>query len=430
MRRTDTLSPRGSALVAAASAVASFAPFGPGKYEASTARADGGASHSDGGTNGAPNIGEPSSQPPYGNTGWSHLRRRFSDVEVLKRLVDLLSHLDCFWLAQDLCSGDSARVQSSFRVVSTMALLLLVLWLAVVPSSADKPWRASSVGLLLIASLTMNLVAAPMASLLPFLCMPLLDLADTRAAALPYSTVRQMSFLCAMLLMLTMEECGLSTRLALLILSHTGHKINSILALVIGVAVAMTCLLDAFSVTVLMMSTVECIVDEIYFHIIQANLSTDVYDANRHRCPGSPVTTGSMQPHRTGDSTEHVSYFAYRRNLFNEYGTYVLDERNTLFKAMMAAVVYGSNIGSGGTSRGSQQGYYLLHFLRQTYKEATTLNYFTWTAYSAPSVVASAVFLWWHLCNRWVPRGFQVPAQTSSQTNVYHVKYEEMKKLG
>ncbi|KAK8762589.1 hypothetical protein V5799_026143 [Amblyomma americanum] len=286
-----------------------------------------------------------------------------------------------------------------FSKVSFFLRMLLL------PQLLPQPWRASSVGLLLIASLTMNLVAAPMASLLPFLCMPLLDLADTRAAALPYSTVRQMSFLCAMLLMLTMEECGLSTRLALLILSHTGHKINSILALVIGVAVAMTCLLDAFSVTVLMMSTVECIVDEIYFHIIQANLSTDVYDANRHRCPGSPVTTGSMQPHRTGDSTEHVSYFAYRRNLFNEYGTYVLDERNTLFKAMMAAVVYGSNIGSGGTSRGSQQGYYLLHFLRQTYKEATTLNYFTWTAYSAPSVVASAVFLWWHLCNRWVPRG-------------------------
>lgn len=43
----------------------------------------------------------------------------------------------------------------------------------------------------------------------------------------------------------------------------------SILALVIALAVSMTCLLDAFSVTVLMMSTVECIVDEIYFQMIR-----------------------------------------------------------------------------------------------------------------------------------------------------------------
>ncbi|XP_037508034.1 solute carrier family 13 member 5-like [Rhipicephalus sanguineus] len=96
---------------------------------------------------------------------------------------------------------------------------------------------------------------------------------------------------------------------------------------------------------------------------------------------------------------------------------------------MMAAVVYGSNIGSSGTSRGSQQSYYLLHFLRQTYKGATTLNYITWTAYSAPSVVASAVFLWWHLCRRWVPRALQSTAWNHDDTDVCHVKYATIRRL-
>ncbi|XP_050040786.3 Na(+)/citrate cotransporter-like [Dermacentor andersoni] len=281
-----------------------------------------------------------------------------------------------------------------------------------------------------MASLTMDLVAAPMASLLPFLCMPLLELADASAAALPYSTVRQMSFLCAMLLVLTMEECGLSTRLALLILSHTGHKINSILALVIAVAVTMTCLLDAFCVTVLMMSTVECIVDEIYFHVVQANVPSGMADPGQRPCHGSGASPNSAPQRQSMESTEHLSYFTYRRYIFSECTTYIRDERNTLFKAMMAAVVYGSNIGSSGTSRGSQQSYYLLHFLRQTYKGGTTLNYVTWTVYSAPSVVASAVFLWWHLCRRFAPRALQAAAQYQNDTDACQEKYATIRRIG
>ncbi|KAL3213082.1 hypothetical protein MRX96_035656 [Rhipicephalus microplus] len=186
-----------------------------------------------------------------------------------------------------------------------------------------QSWRAGSVGLLLMTSLTMDLVAAPMASLLPFLCMPLLELSDVRAAALPYSTVRQLSFLCAMLIVLTMEECGLSTRLALLILSHTGHKIKSILALVIAVAVTMTCLLDAFCVVVLMMSTVECIVDEIYFHIVQGNVTAGIPDSGQHPCPGPCATPNSVPLHQSMESTERLSYFSYRRCIFSECATYL-----------------------------------------------------------------------------------------------------------
>ncbi|KAL1437957.1 hypothetical protein MTO96_010427 [Rhipicephalus appendiculatus] len=199
----------------------------------------------------------------------------------------------------------------------------------------------------------------------------------------------------------------------------------SILALVIAVAVTMTCLLDAFCVVVLMMSTVECIVDEIYFHIVQANVAAGMPDP----CAGAGASPNSVPLHQSMDSTERLSYFTYRRCIFSECATYIRDERNSLFKAMMAAVVYGSNIGSSGTSRGSQQSYYLLHFLRQTYKGATTLNYVTWTAYSAPSVVASAVFLWWHLCRRWVPRALQSTAWNHDDTDVRHVKYAAIRRL-
>ncbi|XP_077560615.1 Na(+)/citrate cotransporter-like [Haemaphysalis longicornis] len=331
-----------------------------------------------------------------------------SNVVALRRVFHLLAQLDYFYLAADLLSGELPRVLRSLRVITAIALFLLVVWFSLVAHSADKTWRASSVGLLLAASLTMDLVAAPMASLLPLIFMPLLYLADVRETALAYSTVRQMSFLCAMLLVLTMEECGLSTRLALLILSRTGHQVTRILALVIAVAVAMTCLLDAFSVTVLMMSTVECIVDEIYFHMVQtdvcaAQCSPAGVTAAPMARPSASQSLQSRQSLQQQESPERLSYFAHRRSIFNKGAAYVLDERNTLLKVMMVAVVYGSNIGSGGTSRGSQQHYYLMHFLRQKYKEVTSLNYFTWTTYSAPSIVVSAVFLWWHLCRRWVP---------------------------
>ncbi|XP_049515828.1 uncharacterized protein LOC119435579, partial [Dermacentor silvarum] len=324
-RRVPSLSPTAAAAIAAA---ASYAPFVGVNYDAvAVPRTDGGeaamgpeaAAAAD-----AYAVGADSQLPDTGGgAGRPYRPRSLSDGAALKRLFDLLAQLDCFWLAHDLFSGDTQRVQSSIRVLATMVLLLLVLWLAAVPNSAEKSWRASSVGLLLIASLTMDLVAAPMASLLPFLCMPLLELADARAAALPYSTVRQMSFLCAMLLVLTMEECGLSTRLALLILSHTGHKINSILALVIAVAVTMTCLLDAFCVTVLMMSTVECIVDEIYFHVVQANVPAGMSDPGQRPCHGSGASPGSVPQPQSMESTEHLSYFAYRRYIFSECTTYI-----------------------------------------------------------------------------------------------------------
>ncbi|XP_065297478.2 Na(+)/citrate cotransporter-like isoform X2 [Dermacentor albipictus] len=426
------LSPIGTA-AAALAAAASYAPFVGVDYDLVTGpRADGGEAAMGPEAASAADAGATDLQLPDtgAGTGRPYRPRGLWDGVALKPLFDLLVQLDCFWLAQDLFSGDTQRVQSSIRVLATMALLLLVLWLAAVPNSAEKSWRASSVGLLLMASLTMDLVAAPMASLLPFLCMPLLELADARAAALPYSTVRQMSFLCAMLLVLTMEECGLPTRLALLILSHTGHKINSILALVIAVAVTMTCLLDAFCVTVLMMSTVECIVDEIYIHVVEANVPSGMADPGQRPCRGGGASPNAAQQRQSMESSEHLSYFAYRRYIFSECTTYIRDERNTLFKAMMAAVVYGSNIGSSGTSRGSQQSYYLLHFLRQTYNGGTTLNYVTWTVYSAPSVVASAVFLWWHLCRRFVPRALQGAAQYQNDTDPCHEKYAAIRRIG
>ncbi|XP_075742952.1 uncharacterized protein LOC142796376 [Rhipicephalus microplus] len=227
MRRTLSLSSSGTAAAAAIAVAASYAPFvnvravsgetSADVVEATTGQDTAGVIDGAGGTE---------SQLPDIGAGRPSLPRRLSRGAPLRRLFDLLSQLDCFWLAQDLYTGDTQRLQSSVRVLATVALLLLVLWLAAVPNSAEKSWRAGSVGLLLMMSLTMDLVAAPMASLLPFLCMPLLELSDVRAAALPYSTVRQLSFLCAMLIVLTMEECGLSTRLALLILSHTGHKIK------------------------------------------------------------------------------------------------------------------------------------------------------------------------------------------------------------
>ncbi|KAH6935456.1 hypothetical protein HPB50_006020 [Hyalomma asiaticum] len=321
--RRTFLSPSGAKAAAALAAAASYAPFvGIAAYGTVTggAQADGGEAAAGQDTVGAAVAGGTDSQLP--DTGASVSRpyrpRGLSHVPPLMRLFDLLSQLDCFWLAQDLFSGDTQRVQSSVRVLATVALLLLVLWLAAVPNSAEK--------------------------------------------------ARQLSFLCAMLLVLTMEECGLSTRLALLILSHTGHKINSL---------------------------------RLHFNVLVCP-QTGLPDSGQHPCPGT--SPSSVPMHQSMESSERLSYFAYRRYIFSECTTYIRDERNTLFKAMMAAVVYGSNIGSSGTPRGSQQGYYLLHFLRQTYKGATTLNYATWTAYSAPSVVASAVFLWWHLCRRWVPR--------------------------
>ncbi|XP_054930398.1 uncharacterized protein [Dermacentor andersoni] len=138
--RALTLSPVGTA-AAALAAAASYAPFVGVDYDVVTGpRADEGEAAMGPEAACAADAGATESQLPDtgAGTGRPYRPRGLRDGAALKPLFDLLVQLDCFWLAQDLFSGDTQRVQSSIRVLATMALLLLVLWLAAVPNSAEK----------------------------------------------------------------------------------------------------------------------------------------------------------------------------------------------------------------------------------------------------------------------------------------------------
>ncbi|KAL3213083.1 hypothetical protein MRX96_035657 [Rhipicephalus microplus] len=124
MRRTLSLSSSGTAAAAAIAVAASYAPFvnvravsgetSADVVEATTGQDTAGVIDGAGGTE---------SQLPDIGAGRPSLPRRLSRGAPLRRLFDLLSQLDCFWLAQDLYTGDTQRLQSSVRVLATVALL-------------------------------------------------------------------------------------------------------------------------------------------------------------------------------------------------------------------------------------------------------------------------------------------------------------------
>ncbi|KAL1437959.1 hypothetical protein MTO96_010429 [Rhipicephalus appendiculatus] len=150
LRRTLSRSPSGTAAAAAIAAAASYAPFVGVHAVPSAAHADAVEATTGQDTAGAADVvagaGGVDSQLPDTSAGRPNLPRRLLRGAPFRRLFDLLSQLDCFWLAQDLHTGDKQRWQSSVRVLATIALLLLVLWLAAVPNSAEKAQHALPVG--------------------------------------------------------------------------------------------------------------------------------------------------------------------------------------------------------------------------------------------------------------------------------------------
>ncbi|XP_064467294.1 sodium-dependent low-affinity dicarboxylate transporter 1-like [Ornithodoros turicata] len=272
--------------------------------------------------------------------------------------------------------------------------------------------------------MVLEVMSAPISALLPFVLFPLLGV-PVNVDHL-YSGVQQIGFLCSMLLLLAHEECGLSTRIALYVLSRTGSSIDRVLAIVVTASVGMTCVLDGFTVVVLLLPIIECTVDEIFFNTIHPSCHTPLgpppaESSSSARSPRSDVWCG----------IQRTSYHVHRRRIFAESRKHIVDNRNTMFKTMMAALVYGTNIGSCGTPRGSQQNYYLVEYFRNCTaqdKLGSPLNYFTWTTYSLPSMMACSAFLWWYLYHRWLPAECRSGNHVDIEKFAFRNKYLEKRK--
>ncbi|XP_077534308.1 solute carrier family 13 member 2-like [Haemaphysalis longicornis] len=298
---------------------------------------------------------------------------------------------------------------------------------------------------------------APVTALFPLLLLPAQGLASAQHVSSLYMRDDQVVFLTVMFTLVTLAECGVYNRCAFYALKSVRGSIPALMAIVMGIAVAMALVSGDVDSSLVLLPMAGVLADEVYLDYIESepmqsrNLDSGVItpvpapqqlqgggaEPDQGAPGGGAIASSSVpepgeniaplpegaQTQQRPSNCAHATFasvlgkprrsvsFKKRVLMHKDHRdrALFLEEKNVFQQSMAMAIVCGATLGVSASIVGPSPSKKLNLYLERKYGADSTVGLLNWIFYSVPSTAVSCVIAWWYLSYNKIPARIMDP---------------------